>query len=41
MQAFLKPIGYYKIYVKEYSQITLPLFDLIKKDNVFDWNPNF
>jgi hypothetical protein len=34
-------IGYYKDYVKRYSCITIPLFDLIKKNNVFSWNLNY
>jgi hypothetical protein len=37
---FLGLIGYYKSYVKGQSWIAIPLFDLTKKDMVFQWNPN-
>lgn len=41
VQAFLGLISYYRNYVKGYSRIAIPLFNLIKKDNVFSWNPNY
>ncbi len=36
VRTFLALTGYYTNYVKGYSWIALPLFDLTKKDNVFD-----
>ncbi len=37
VRAFLGLFGYYCNYVKGYSHITTPLFELTKKDNVFSW----
>jgi hypothetical protein len=39
VRAFLGLTNYYRNYVKGYSRIAIPLFDLTKKDNVFSWNP--
>jgi hypothetical protein len=39
VRAFLGLIGYYYNYVKGYSCIATPLFELTKKDNVFSWAP--
>ncbi len=38
--AFLGPTSYYRNHVKRYFRMVLSLFDVTKKDNVFDWNPN-
>jgi hypothetical protein len=35
IKSFLGLIGYYKNYVRGYSQIILPLFELTKKDTNF------
>lgn len=40
VRAFLGLIGYYQNYVKGYFQITMPLFDLSKKNVIFKWNHN-
>jgi hypothetical protein len=37
---FLGLKGYYMNYMKGYSCIAIPLFDLTKKDYVFKWNFN-
>jgi len=39
VKAFLGLIGYYHNYVKDYSHIATPLFELTTKDNVFSWTP--
>jgi len=39
VKAFLGLISYYRNYVKGYSHIATPLFELTKKDNVFSWTP--
>ncbi len=40
MKTLLWLIGYYQNYVRGYFRITMPLFDLTKKDIVFKWNHN-
>jgi hypothetical protein len=38
VKSFLGLTGYYCKYIKGYSRIPGPLFELIKKDVVFVWN---
>jgi hypothetical protein len=37
VRTFLGLIGYYKKYIRLYAKITVPLFELTKRDNVFQW----
>jgi hypothetical protein len=39
VKAFLGLIGYHHNYVKGYSHIATPLFELTKKYKVFSWTP--
>jgi hypothetical protein len=41
VRALLGLIRYYQNYVMGYSWIAMPLFDLTKKDIVFEWNHNY
>jgi hypothetical protein len=38
VRSFLGLIGYYRKYIKAYSKLVGPLFELTKKDVVFVWN---
>ena len=39
VQSFLGFTGYYRYFVKDYSKITRPLLDLIKKATMWLWGP--
>jgi hypothetical protein len=39
VRAFLSFIGYYQNYIKRYSRIAIPLFELTKNDFMFMWTP--
>jgi hypothetical protein len=41
VRTFLGLTCYYQNYVKSYSRIAMPFFDLTKKDVVFKWNHNY
>jgi hypothetical protein len=34
---FLGHVGYYRSFIKEFSKISMPLFDLLTKDIAFNW----
>jgi hypothetical protein len=38
VRSFLGLIGYYQKYIREYSRLASPLFELTKKDVPFVWN---
>ena len=38
VQFFLKFANFYRRFIKEYSKIAGPLFNLLKKNGVFDWS---
>nr|XP_025678538.1 uncharacterized protein LOC112778438 [Arachis hypogaea] len=39
IKSFLGLAGYYQKFIKEFSQLTLPLTKLTRKDTPFVWNP--
>lgn len=41
VRAFLGLTCHYKNYIKGYSHMAIPLFELTKKDVTFVWNPNY
>lgn len=40
LRAFLGMVNYYSKFINNFSAKMAPLYDLLKKDNIFDWNEN-
>ena len=38
VQCFLGFANFYRRFIKEYSKVAGPLFNLLKKNGVFDWS---
>lgn len=39
IRSFIALVGYYQRFIKDFSKIAKPLFDLTKKDVKFEWGP--
>ena len=40
VQAFLGKINYYRAFVRNLAEVANPLYQLLKKDHVFNWTTN-
>jgi hypothetical protein len=40
-QSFLGLAGYYQRFIEGFSKISMPMTELLKKDNQFDWTPTY
>ena len=40
IRGFLGCVGYYRRFIKDYAQRALPLTELLKKEEEFNWNPD-
>ena len=38
LKSFLGHVGYYRCFIKDFSQIVAPLYNLLQKDAEFVWN---
>jgi len=41
VRSFLGMVGYYRRFVKDFSKITTPLTQLLRKDHKFDWTEEY